>query len=169
MIKIPELKLDQLFLIRHADYLNGKGLSEKGIEQIKRITKESILPLMKNESYTVFNVSSIERRAIESSFVAQEEAVSQGKPIGDGAVYTTTVLFGDAYPESAKEFIDFVNNYSLKKACVAFGHQEFVCGFPSLYLKSVFNLNDVPKDFGKGFARGVYIDLKTGEWKKISC
>ena len=47
------------------------------------------------------------------------------------------------------------------------GHLEFISGFPRFLRKELIGATDTPQDFGNNYATGVYIDLLSGECKRI--
>ena len=50
---------------------------------------------------------------------------------------------------------------------IVVSHLEFLNDMPAIIRTENFSLDDTPRDFGKDFGKGVFIDLTTGEYSRL--
>ncbi|MEK6875250.1 MAG: phosphoglycerate mutase family protein [Nanoarchaeota archaeon] len=160
---MEKLNYEGLFLIRHGE-AKDRRLSERGKTQVK----ELIGLVNPNIVAKITPFSSTERRAIETALVLMDglKYLRDGRewPACLESLWTHSSLYGEGIT-ALENFINFANKNKSTKNCLAVTHLEFMHYFPKWFLREFFQ-----KDFSGKFdyTEGIYIDLKTGEYKNFN-
>jgi len=153
------MNTQKLFLIRHGKR-TGKKLAEDGKEALIKVAKviDDLLPRDAEADL----ISSFDRTAVDT-------ALFIGDHIQDHLGYR---LRTEEYLEGDSKYIFEAFYESLKQGnhrpyWVTISHFNFLSRFPAFFRKKAFNKDDTSYNFGNEFGTGVYIDLITGDYKKI--
>lgn len=152
-----------LFLIRHGK-IEERGkiyvLSDEGRRELIKTT-ENIRRLSENYSDCELSSSS-ERRAVETAFAI-------GDYLGErnGIRITATRKLGSSMPRVVYEGLMEVIANTFVQGLIFVGHVEGINHAPAMIRDNHFGLKDTPRDFGKEFGHGVYLNLANGNYERI--
>jgi phosphohistidine phosphatase SixA len=154
-------KYSQLFLLRHGREADDE-LTSWGNEKLKE-TAETIDRLINKNHFPTLMASKY-RRTIDSALIIGDIVKIKGKPVNLGQPTICKYLGDDL---NFTQFMESATDVARGGELIVVAHLPFVKEFPAHFLNRYFGQPNIPKDFGDSYGCGIYIDLKTGEWKRL--